>query len=308
MKISTRILVTALAGGLTYLLTKATDQPEIWQLTMSVFVGGIVLVVQVLIDYDNRMLRFAAEQAEHVDRIEELVERRFAAISAATALYASVEATALKADNVTRLVESAARVGPHDELSRRFADHQINRLIRLFEGLQNGMAVDDGEDPNWLLGLTDCTSHSIDATSMTSFTGHNSYVDEDFWSSILGQRYLEAQRRAIAERGVRIRRVFLLTDKDAEDEGRLRELREPHRQIGIETRVLRQSSVDFLLKTKLVDYILFDEAASYELHSSSILGAETREAIISVALVVEQSRVAERKQRFESMWNAAKDE
>jgi hypothetical protein len=275
---------------------------------VTVFVGGIVLVVQVLIDYDNRRLRFAAEQAEHVDRIEELVERRFAAISAATALYASVEATALKADNVTRLVESAARVGPHDELSRRFADHQINRLIRLFEGLQNGMAVDDGEDPHWLLGLTDCTSHSIDATSMTSFTGHNSFVDEDFWSSILGQRYLEAQRRAIAERGVRIRRVFLLTDKDAEDEGRLRELREPHRQIGIETRVLRQSSVDFLLKTKLVDYILFDEAASYELHSSSILGAETREAIISVALVVEQSRVAERKQRFESMWNAAKDE
>lgn len=307
MKVSTRILITVIAGGLTYLLTNASDQPEIWQLTMSVFVGGIVLVVQVLIDYDNRMLQFAAEQAAHVSRTEELVDRRFAAISAATALYASVEATALKADNVTRLVESAARVSPHDELSRRFADHQINRLSTLFEGLQNGVAVDDGEDPNWLLGLTECSSRSIDATSMTSFTAPNNYVDEDFWSSRLGQRYLDGQRRAIAERGVRIRRVFLLTDKDAEDEDRLRVLRDPHRRIGIETRVLRQSSLDFLLQTNLVDYILFDEAASYELHSSSTLGAGARETIISVTLVVEPRRLAERKQRFESMWNAAEE-
>ena len=243
MKVSTRILITAIAGGLTYVLTNATGQPEIWQLTMSVFVGGIVLVVQVLIDYDNRMLQFAAAQATHVRRTEEIVDRRFAAISAATALYASVEATALKADNVTRLVESAARLGPHGELSRRFADHQINRLGTLFEGLQNGVAVDDGEDPNWLLGLTDCASRSIDATSMTSFTGPNNYVDEDFWSSRLGQRYLDGQRRAIADRGVRIRRVFLLTDKDAEDEERLRVLLAPHRHIGIETRVQRFPSM-----------------------------------------------------------------
>ena len=101
MKVSTRILITAIAGGLTYVLTNATGQPEIWQLTMSVFVGGIVLVVQVLIDYDNRMLQFAAAQATHARRTEEIVDRRFAAISAATALYASVEATALKVDNVT---------------------------------------------------------------------------------------------------------------------------------------------------------------------------------------------------------------
>ena len=309
MKVSTRILITAIAGGLTYLLTNVTGQPEIWQLTMSVFVGGIVLVVQILIDYDNRMLQFAAQQAEHVRRTEELVDRRFAAISAATALYASVEATALKADNVTRLVESAARVGPHDELSRRFADHQINRLSTLFEGLQNGLAVDDGEDPNWLLGLTECTSQSIDATSMTSFARPAGYVDDDeFWSSRLGQRYLDGQRRAIAERGVRIRRVFLLSDKDAEDEERLQALREPHRRIGIETRVLRQSGLDFLLQTNLVDFILFDRAASYELHSSSTLGSENRPAIVSVTLVVEPRRLAERRQRFETMWEAAGDE
>lgn len=309
MKISTRILVTSIAGGLTYLLTNTTGQPEIWQLTMSIFVSGIVLVVQVLIDYDGRMGHFQEVQAEHARRTEDIVDRRFAAISAATALYASVEATALKADNVTRLVESAARISPHDELSRRFADHQINRLSTLFEGLQNGVAVDDGEDPNWLLGLTECTSRSIDATSMTSFARPAGFVDDDdFWSSRLGQRYLDGQRRAIADRGVRIRRVFLMTDKDAENGDRLRALREPHRRIGIETRVLRESSLDFLLQTNLVDFILFDQAASYELHSSSTLGTEARQAIISVTLVVEPRRIAERKQRFESMWAAAQEE
>jgi len=107
---------------------------------------------------------------------------------------------------------------------------------------------------------------------------------------------------------VRIRRVFLLTDKDAEDEERMRVLLAPHRQIGIETRVLRQSGLDFLLQTNLVDFILFDEAASYELHSSSALGAGNRETIISVTLVVEPRRLAERKQRFESMWGAATTE
>ncbi|MEU8234991.1 hypothetical protein AB0C12_35820 [Actinoplanes sp. NPDC048967] len=309
MKISTRILFTVIAGGLTYLLTNATGQPEIWQLTMSMFVGGIVLVVQVLIDYDNRMLQFAGEQSAHARRTEDIVDRRFAAISAATALYASVEATALKADNVTRLVESAARISPHDELSRRFADHQINRLSTLFEGLQNGVTVDDGEDPSWLLGLTECSSRSIDATSMTSFTRPAAYVDDEFWSSRLGQQYLHAQRRAITERDVRIRRVFLLSDEDAMNEERLRELREPHRRIGIETRVLRHSDLDPLLQMNLVDFILFDDAASYELHASSRLDSRLdREANVSVTLVVEPRRLQERRQRFASMWNAAREE
>lgn len=308
MRIGMKILVTAIAGGLTYLLTNATDQPEIWQLTMTVFVGGIVLVIQLLIDYDNRLVRFAEQQDEHVRRTEEIVERRFAAISAATALYASVEATALKSDNVTRLVEAAARVSPHDELSRRFADHEIKRLSTLFEGLQNGVAVDDGEDPNWLLGLTECAARSIDATSMTSFTAAGTHVDDDFWSSRLGQRYLDAQRRAVAERGVRIRRIFLLSDEDAEDAKRLAALREPHHWIGVETRALRHSSLDFLLQTNLVDFILFDRAASYELHAPARLGAgDPRSAIVSVTLVVEPRRLAERRQRFESMWEAADD-
>jgi hypothetical protein len=308
MRIGTKILVTAIAGGLAYVLTNATGQPEIWQLTMSVFVGGIVLVVQLLIDYDNRLLQFAALQAEHVRHTEEIVDRRFAAISAATALYANVEATVLRADNVTRLVESAARISPHDELSRRFADHEINRLSTLFEGLQNGVAVDDGEDPNWLLGLTDCASRSIDATSMTSFNGPSNHADDEFWSSRLGQRYLDGQRRAVTERGVRIRRVFLLSDEDAEDNKRLAALREPHHRIGAETRVLRHSGLDFLLQTSLVDFILFDQSVSYELHSSARLGGGDRPTIISVTLVVEPHRLAERRQRFETMWEAARDE
>jgi hypothetical protein len=308
VRIGLRILVATIAGGLAYLLTNATEQPEIWQLTMTVFVGGIVLVVQLLVDYDNRLLQFAVEQAEHVRRTEEIVDRRFAAVSAATALYASVEATALKSDNVTRLVEAAARISPHDELSRRLADHQINRLSTLFEGLQSGLAVDDGEDYNWLFGLTECAAQSIDATSLTSFTQPSGYVDDGFWGSRLGQRYLDGQRRAIADRGVRIRRVFLLSDKDAEDGERLEALRDPHRKIGIETRVLRQSSLDFLLQTNLVDFILFDRAASYEPHASSTLGSETRPALVSVTLVVEPRRLAERRQRFETMWEAARDE
>src|SRR5689334_22248998 len=45
VQILIKIMVTSIAGGLTYFLTNSTKQPEIWQLTMSVFVAGVVLVV-----------------------------------------------------------------------------------------------------------------------------------------------------------------------------------------------------------------------------------------------------------------------
>lgn len=313
MKVRIKILVTVIAGGLTYLLTNATGQPEIWQLTMSVFVGGIVLVAQVLIDSDTRVLELAAQQAQHVLRTEEILERRFAAINEATALYGRIEAAALRDDEMTRLVTSAARVSatsganPGNELLHRFVNFEINRLSQLFDGLQSGWAFYEGEDRDWLLDLTACATKSIDATSMNTFDTPKGYVDEgQFWASDLGQRYLARQRRAIDERGVRIRRLFLLDDTAAENEAKIEALVEPHKKIGVETRILRQSALDFLLQTDLFDFILFDSSISYELRSASTLGADARPVIASVTLVVDW-RIDDRKKRFEQMWKDAVD-
>src|SRR5690349_4279156 len=98
---------------------------------MSVFVGGIVLVVQVLIDYDLAVTELQTKMTEHTRRTEELVDRRFEQVSEATALYGRVQATALREDQMTRLVSSAASIKPDDHLLRRFADYEINRLAQL---------------------------------------------------------------------------------------------------------------------------------------------------------------------------------
>jgi len=122
---------------------------------------------------------------------------------------------------------------------------------------------------------------------MTTFDTPRGYVDEgQFWGSDLGQRYLDSQHRAI-DRGVRIRRLFLLDDGPAANKDRIAELIEPHRKIGVETRILPTSSLDFLLQKNLVDFILFDRRISYELHAASTLSTEHRPVIASVTLVVE---------------------
>ena len=307
MKLRVKLLVTAIAGGLTYLLTNATGQPEIWQLTMSVFVGGIVLVVQVLIDHDLAVTAVAASQQAHAVAVEKLVDRRFGQVSEATLLYAQVEASRLRADEMTRLVASAASIDPEDIVLRRFADFEIQRLSQLFHGLRNGWAFYEGEDRDWLLDLTACAHDSIDATSLTSFDRPAGYVDEgQFWLSDLGQRYLARQRRAINERHVKIRRLFLLDDTSAENLERVKELVKPHNAIGVQTRVLRQSEMDFLIQPDLYDFILFDGRVSYELRAAYTLGPDSRPLIASVTLVVDE-RVEDRKARFEQLWKDATD-
>lgn len=98
------------------------------------FVGGIVLVVQVLIDYDLAVTELQTKMTEHTRRTEELMDRRFEQVSEATALYGRVQATALREDQMTRLVSSAASIKPDDHLLRRFADYEIDRLAQLWPG------------------------------------------------------------------------------------------------------------------------------------------------------------------------------
>lgn len=305
MKVLTKVLVTLFAGGITYLITNLTEQPEIWQITMSVFVAGVGLVVNYLIDHDNRVGRLEATQEQHTSRVEDVLDRRFTEISEATALYARVEHTVLRPDQVTRLVAAATDL-PGDELVRRFADHELTRLTALFEGLRSGWAFYEGEDREWLLGLTACATMSIDATSMTSFDDPQDFVDDDeFWESDLGQRYLAAQRRAVQERHVRVRRLFLLTDARPDDDKRIAEMIEPHQRIGAEIRLLRPSDIDFLVRNDMVDFVLFDGALSYELRTASTIGPEGSPTIADVTLVADPERVARRRQRFDMMWEAA---
>ncbi len=59
----------------------------------------------------------------------------------------------------------------------------------------------DGEDREWMLGLTAEASRSIDAISLSTVDAGIRGFDGGLWTSDLGTRYLELQHEAIA-RGV----------------------------------------------------------------------------------------------------------
>ncbi|GAA2482715.1 hypothetical protein [Winogradskya humida] len=279
MKVRFKILVTAIAGGITYLLTSAAGQAAIWQLTMAVFVAGIVLVALILID-----LNLAVSE-----------------------LYTGPGKSRLRADDIDRLVAASASIDSADVVLRRFADHELSRLAQTLDGLREGWAVYEGEDRDWLLNLTECAFETIDATSMTSFDAPGNFADAGlFWATDLGRHYLARQRQAITERHVAIRRIFLIDDASDAGEDWIDDLVKPHKEIGVRTRVLRSSQLDSLTRTDLYDFIVFDGRLSYELRAASAPDPDVPPLITSVTLVADW-RVEDRKRRFEQMWNDAAD-
>jgi len=115
---------------------------------------------------------------------------------------------------------------------------------------------------------------------------------------------LDLQRKAI-ERGVKVRRLFLIAE-DATDEEQLESLLAPHLQIGVQTNILRPDDVHFLHRNDLEDFILFDSKVSYEFHTARTLRKDVTPLIASVALVVEPRLVKKRQERFEELWDAVR--
>src|SRR5690606_6212785 len=99
-----------------------------------------------------------------------LIREEITKVSAATELFGAVEASALRTDVVTQLVRNATSVKRAETpLVFEFAQAEINRLSGYLRDLgQQADVVYDGEDRDWMLGLTRAASESIDATSLTT--------------------------------------------------------------------------------------------------------------------------------------------
>lgn len=304
-RVTRKIIMTILTGGAAYLITNLTAQPPIWALTVSVFIGGVTLVVQFLVDFDDRLEAVEIGHALHAERMEELLQQRFASINEATELFGLVEQSPVRAEVVTELVRNSTRIGPDTPpLISAFAQSELHRVSDLLKDLSKGGEVTyDGEDRDWLLGLTRNVSSSIDATSLTTVDGGGDGYDGGLWASDLGQHYLEAQRDA-CRRGVRVRRVLILDRPElAADPGLIRVCR-LQRSVGIEIRVLSLARIPEMRKNTLFDFILFDDVVSYET-TAGVWAGEVRPAIVSTRLVLRPSRVAENIRRFEDLWESA---
>jgi hypothetical protein len=294
------VLFTAGSGVLTFLITNALQQTLAISVILSILIGGIALLVRFLVDFERRLAVVEGLARSGQVRMERLVGDAFAKINDATELFRSIEASALQTDLVTQLVRRSTEITPASPpLVYQFVRTQIKEMSEFLKEMAEGGDVTYyGEDRDWLLGLTRHASKTIDAISLGS-------VDRGLWHSEIGQRYLDAQRQAVEGNQVRIRRIFILDDRDAAQHPDIQWVCRQQEGFGIDVRVLERERIPLMLRVHVLDFIVFDAVLSYETTPASAMGDSDRPAVAITRLVLRKSRVMERVQVFGKLWDAA---
>lgn len=202
-------------------------------------------------------------------------------------------------DRRQRLVAGGRDLPP---LVHRFRQWQLNQISQFLKGLSDGIGVSyDGEDRDWLLGLTMQSRHTIDAISLSTAHADGEGFDKGLWISDLGQRYLALQRDAM-RRDVVIRRVFVIDQSgQANQDGLLRICRQ-QKELGICVRVVDQSAIPDAAKSPTFDFIVFDGVISYEVSPAP---HDMKSTTYKTHLILQSERVEERMRQYENLWSTA---
>jgi hypothetical protein len=303
-----KIATTLVIGGGTYMITNTYEQPVIPSLMLSVFIGGVTLVVQFLFDFANRLEALEVGQRRHLAAVRDMVRTRFANISEATELFGRVESSAMSIDLVKELAHHSANLDPSaHQLIHLLAHSEIARVSDFMKELsQHSEITYDGEDRDWLLALTRNAQATIDATSFMAVDASAQGFSNGLWASNLGQSYLEEQQKAL-DRGVTIRRIFMLDVPEQAKDPELLQICEMQQELGILVRVLDPLTLPGVHGNRMFDYILFDSVISYESSIAAWARKGTKPPIVSTRLVLSPQRVHERVGGFEDLWVAARE-
>jgi hypothetical protein len=301
-----KILLTLAGGVLAYLISDLISLDVAFQVATSIFVGGVIFVAAYLVDVDQRLVHLETKQSQVATSTELLFKQGFTKINEATELFGLVEASALRSDVMTQLVRNSTQIdGKVPSLVFSFAQAEIGRLSELLRELSNGSdVVYEGEDRDWMLGLTRNAVSSIDAISLTTV---DAGTDGGLWMTDLGQRYLQYQQEAI-KRGVTIRRIFVTDKPDLLAKKEFLDVCDMHRRMGIQVKVLDAADAPGTRANTMFDFIVFDGVISYESTPASVTTNRLRQPIIiNTRLVQQQSRVTDRIQRFHELWSSSRE-
>jgi hypothetical protein len=128
-------------------------------------------------------------------------------------------------------------------------------------------------------------------------------VDHGLWQSAIGQRYLDARRRA-PDDGTRVRRIFVLDSPATADDPAIRQVCEEQRRLGIGVRLLDRAAVPQPLQVQIRDLIAFDDTLAYEATPTTV---DPRHAqVAETRLVLTASRVKECVQLYREPWEASR--
>lgn len=274
-------------------------------------VGGMpvrnTLELAAIVAFGFALILFIVDTEIRFSAVGELATAGFARIGRLAELSAKMERSSLGPALLTEFLEAASQVdGRVNPLLQRVARQEVELVTMFVRQLQVGGEIAyDGEDRDWLLGLTQEAESSIDAISLSTVDAGAFGLDGGLWTSDLGIRYLDGQCKAIA-RKVRIRRIFVIEHGDmAHDESFLR-VTQMQRNAGVQVRMLDQKLIPDYLQSMIFDFIIFDGVVSYETAAGApFTKGQPRPGILRTRLAPEPTRVRDLEQRFEQLWELA---
>lgn len=324
-----KAIVTSAGGGLAFacaLLLAHTSLVE--GLTLALVVAGAALAVDYLVEVKSAL---ATSDAESRRAIAELTQRM---VGENQAVLRQVEEAHLKlgeriddrlsllmsipelfnlqrkrpstAQSMVKVVRDAYTYERQaSPLSTKFLEKKTTDFANLLRGLRGGYATYPGEDFDWMMTLTNACERTIDATSSTATdSGGRLKYAGGFWDSNQGLLYMEAQRQAVDERRVRVRRLFILEYAQLTADPFYVQLCERQRRAGFEIRYLTRDICRPELLNQLDDFIIFDNELSYETVPTPGPG-EDRPMISRTEVIVDRDLVGRRARQFAALWDAA---
>ncbi len=264
----------------------------------------------VLITLGTLLILFFIDYEVRLFELDRQLSAGFSKIDRSNELSELIERSVLDAALLTGFLESAGEAGPGvSPLLQRLARREIERVTWFMRQLPVGSEIAyDGEDREWLLGLTEESQRSIDAISLSTVDAGMRGFDGGLWTSDLGTRYLELQREAI-DRHVSIRRIFVFENEDLARDETFLKITQMQREVGVDVRMLDHQLIPEWFRSMIFDYIVFDGAVSYEMTPATTFNAgRTRPAIVRTLIAPMAGRIRDLENKFDQLWAAADPE
>jgi hypothetical protein len=317
-----RILVAAGVGLAAFLASVVLDGPlQISladQLILTAMAGSVALIGQILADFHGSLQELVAESrtsttalADDVkgslDRLRAEVARDLVDVSNASQFLRVSQTSALRPELLFGLLDTAGELTAQDDpILRDLAEQELVRTTGFLHALRERREITyEGEDRDWLLGLTGTVRASLDAVSLhTADDARRRDWDITFWTSDLGLRYLDLQRSAVL-RGVAVRRIFVVDDAAVLGTEPFRRVVREQLAAGVRVRYVDVSTAASHLATDLRDVVIFDRAIWYQVFAEAAT-SPSRGAVPAVTrMILDPDRVSEHARRYDRAWELA---
>ena len=328
-RILRKTLIAIVSGGLSLGCALLVSSASLVSaVTISIVISGVSLVVDYLIELEATLEGIESKSREAINGIAERmylqnqgvaqqvaeahaklfddIDERLKPFMLVPELFSLQRKQPSAAHFMVKVIRDAFSYEQQSSpLAKRFVEKKTTDFANLLHGLRAGYATYNGEDFDWMMTLTGACERTIDATSSTATdSGGRLKYAGGFWDSNQGMLYMEAQRHAVQDRRIRVRRLFMLEYAQLTADPFYVQLCGRQRAAGFEIRYLTRDMCRPELLNQLDDFILFDNEISYEAVPTPTPG-EDRPTISRTEVVVARDLVAHRIRQFAKLWDAA---